>query len=365
MQKQEFVYHISPSSVAKAILVGGLFFVLFLLKDLLLVVLAAVVTASAVEPITRWFIRYRIARLPAVIFIYVGLAFLLVGVFYFLVLPLLSDTASLLNTLPDYLGSVSGWTPFAGGGVDATTVSVRSSIVSDISNSFPLQDIANDFNKAILSLSQGFWETASFAFGGFLSFFLIVVLSFYLAVQDHGIRNFLSVITPGRQRGYVLDLWRRAEEKIGLWMQGQLLLVIIVAVLVYLGLTLLGVNHALPLAVIAGLFEIIPVFGPILASIPAVAIGFADGGVSAALFIGGLYLIIQQFENQLIYPLVVKKVVGVPPVVVILALIAGGQLAGFLGILLAVPLAAVLMEMLNDYQKENVAEKLVAPQPRM
>lgn len=351
-------------------MVGGLFFLLFLLKDLLLVVLAAVVTASAVEPITRWFIRYRIGRLPAVILIYVGLAFLLVGVFYFLVLPLLSDTASLLNTLPDYIGSVSDWTPFAGNPDENPVVSVRSAIVSDISNSFPLQDIANDFNKAILSLSQGFWETASFAFGGLLSFVLIVVLSFYLAVQDNGIGNFLSVITPARQRGYVLDLWRRAEEKIGLWMQGQLLLVLIVGVLVYIGLTMIGFYysieiHALPLAVLAGLFEIIPVFGPILASIPAVAIGFADGGLSVSLVVGGLYLIIQQFENQLIYPLVVKKVVGVPPVVVILALIAGGQLAGFLGVLLAVPLAAVLMEMLNDYQKENVAEKLVAPQPRV
>lgn len=203
------------------------------------------------------------------------------------------------------------------------------------------------------------------AFGGFLSFVLIIVLSFYLAVQDHGIANFLSVITPIKNRPYILDLWKRSEEKIGLWMQGQLLLVVIVAVLVYLGLTLVGVKHALPLAVLAGLFEIIPVFGPILASIPALALSFIDGGTSTALLVGGLYFIIQQFENQLIYPLVVKKVVGLPPVVVIIALVAGGQLAGFLGIILSVPLAAIGMEILNDYQKENVAKKLIEPQPKI
>lgn len=361
MQRQDFVYHISGRSVAKAILVVAFFAVLFVLRDLLLVVVAAVVIASAIEPITRWFIKFRIARLPAVIFIYVGLALLLAGTFYFLILPLLSDTSSLLDTLPSYISKVSEWKPFSGG--ETPTVATRAFLSPEISSRLPLQEIAEQFNRALSSLSEGFWSTASVAFGGIMSFVLIVVLSFYLAVQEHGIANFLSVITPKKERPYILNLWKRAEEKIGLWMQGQLLLVVIVAVLVYLGLTLIGVEHALPLAVIAGLFEIIPVFGPILSAIPAIALGLADGGVSMALLIGGLYLIIQQFENQLIYPLVVKKVVGVPPVVVMLALVAGGQLAGFLGLLLSVPIAAVLMEVLSDYQKENVAEKLVAPQP--
>lgn len=363
MQRQEFVYHISARSVAKALLVAATFAVLFFLRDLLLVVIAGVVIASAVEPITRWFMRYRIARLPAVICIYVGLALLLLGTFYFLVIPLLKDTSSLLNTLPSYISKVSEWKPFAV--EESPLVATQAFLSPELSSSLPFQEIAEQFNRALSSLSEGFWSTASLAFGGFMSFLLIVVLSFYLAVQDHGIANFLSVITPLKERAYVLDLWKRSEEKIGLWMQGQLLLVVIVAVLVYLGLTLIGVPHALPLAVLAGLFEIIPVFGPILASIPAVALGFIDGGISMALLVGGLYLIIQQFENQLIYPLVVKKVVGVPPVVVMLALIAGGQLAGFLGVILSVPLAAIGMEILNDYQKENVARRLAEPQPKI
>ncbi|MCI5108633.1 MAG: AI-2E family transporter, partial [Candidatus Pacebacteria bacterium] len=145
----------------------------------------------------------------------------------------------------------------------------------------------------------------------------------------------------------------RAEKKIGLWFQGQLLLVVIIAILTYLGLTLIGIEHSLLLAVLAGMFELIPLFGPILAGIPAVAIAFLTGGVTKALIVIALYLIIQQFENQLIYPLVVKKVVGVPAIIVILALIAGGTLAGFLGIILSVPIAAVLMELFVDLQKKG------------
>jgi len=94
-------------------------------------------------------------------------------------------------------------------------------------------------------------------------------------------------------------------------------------------------------------------FGPILAAIPAVSIAFIDGGTSLGFMVVGLYVIIQQFENHLIYPLVVKKVVGVPPLMVILALLVGAKLAGFLGIIIAVPLAAVLMEFVNDWEKNK------------
>ena len=134
-------------------------------------------------------------------------------------------------------------------------------------------------------------------------------------------------------------------------MQGQLLLMVLVGVLVFLGLSILGVRHALVFAILAGLLELIPLFGPMLSSIPALMVGFLDGGVTMVFFIAGLYLIIQQFENHLIYPLVVNKVVGVPAMVVILSLVIGAELAGILGILLSVPIAAVLMELINDWKR--------------
>lgn len=135
-----------------------------------------------------------------------------------------------------------------------------------------------------------------------------------------------------------------------------MVLAVIIAMLVFLGLTLLRVENALLLAVLAGLFEIIPLFGPILAAIPAVTLALVTGGLTPALLVVGLYIIIHQFENQLIYPLVVRKIVGVPPLVSILALIIGWKLAGFVGLLISVPLAAMLMEFLNDVEKNKIAE---------
>ena len=116
---------------------------------------------------------------------------------------------------------------------------------------------------------------------------------------------------------------------------------------------ILGVKYALLLAILAAVTELIPLFGPILAAIPAILIGFLDGGTTLGLMVLGLYVIIQQFENHLIYPLVVKKVVGVPPLMVIIALLIGAQLAGFLGIIIAVPVAAALMEFVNDIEKDK------------
>lgn len=136
-------------------------------------------------------------------------------------------------------------------------------------------------------------------------------------------------------------------------MQGQLLLALIIGVLVYLGLTILGVKYALLLAILAAFAELVPVVGPVLAAIPAIAIAFTDGGTSLGFMVVAFYIIIQQFENHLMYPLVVNKVVGVPPLLVILGLIIGAKLFGFLGILLSVPVAAALMEFVKDVEKNK------------
>jgi predicted PurR-regulated permease PerM len=150
-------------------------------------------------------------------------------------------------------------------------------------------------------------------------------------------------------------------------MQGQLILAVIVGVLLYLGLTILGVPHALLLAILAGLFELIPVFGQFLAAIPAIALGFGIGGITEGILILGLYMLVQQFEAHLIYPVVVKKVVGVPPLMVILALLIGFKLFGFLGVLLSVPIAGAIQEFLSDVDREKtraLARQLAAEQAR-
>lgn len=346
------IIQISSTTIIKALIIGAVFAALYYLRDIVLVVILAIIIASAVEPGAQWFLRRKVPRILAVLLIYFSAVIFLVGVFYFLFLPLLNQSANFLSTLPGYLGELQVWNPLQ----NAQWLGAGSSAAEGFSKTFSLAEIVQKIDGAISSLSNGFFTTASTFFGGILSFLLVIVLSFYLSVESDGVTDFLRIITPAENEKYVISLWKRSQHKIGLWMQGQIVLAVIIAMLVFLGLTLLRIDNALLLAVFAGIFEIIPIFGPIIAAIPAVTLALVTNGLASALVVIGLYIIVQQFENQLIYPLVVKKIVGVPPLVSILALIVGGKLAGFVGLLVSVPLATMLIELLNDLEKSKRAE---------
>ena len=358
--------NISAGLIIKTLVILLVAFLVYQLLDLVLVVLTAIVIASAVEPIIRWFSHYKVKRLFAVIITYVCVVLVFSGLLYFFVPPVLEEASSLLSNAPKYLDSITLWNPLndskltttskVAGGL-STGLNSGKQIIGDLTsgavNFTALGDLINKFKNLTTSASDNVVSIATNIFGGALSFILIIVLSFYLTVEEGGVEKFLKIITPLKNENYVIDLWKRSQKKIGYWMQGQLVLGILVGVLVYLGLMILGVQNALILAVLAGVLEIIPYFGPILSSIPAILFGFTGGGVSMGLLVLGLFIIIQQFENHLIYPLVVKKVVGVSPIVVILALIVGAKFAGFLGILLSVPVTSALMEFIDDFQKDK------------
>ena len=344
---------INPVSILWVFLIALFFLTAYILRDLLLVILTSVLLAAAISPAARWFVKRRVPRVLAVIILYVGFIIALAGSFYFLLVPLFQEVLSFIRLLPDYLEMIGGTDqPFFDGDPVQNTIPQ----LADFAGEFSPRNIVEGLQSSFTAIGGGFVGALFTVFGGVLNFILIIVLSFYLSVQENGVPKFLRMVTPVRHESYVLDLWRRAEIKIGYWMQGQLILAVIVAVLVYLCLTLLGIQHALLLAFLAGVFELIPVFGPILSAIPAILIAIAGGGnfmepgLTVGIVVAGVYLIIQQFESQLIYPLVIKKVIGLSPILVIISLIAGYHLAGFLGMILSVPVAAIGMEFLNDMQ---------------
>jgi len=345
--------HITTGSVVKILFFILLIYLLFQLRDLVLVILTSVVLAASVEPATKWFARYKIPRIPAVLAVYLLVVSLLVSIFSFFVPVILSEASEFLSSLPQYIDSISAWNPTGG------TLLEQGGAIANELNGFSLRDLVVSLRDLATGAEGGFLQLMVSVFGGIFSFILIVILSFYLAVQENGIQRFLELITPIKRRGYVVDLWQRTQVKIGLWMQGQILLIVLIGVLTYLGLTILGVPYALLLGLFAGLAELIPIFGPVIAAIPAIMLAFVNGvsfveaGLASAIAVGLFYVLIQQFENNLIYPLVVQKVVGVPPILVIIALIIGWDIAGFLGIILAVPVAAGLMELAHDVQKRE------------
>ena len=338
--------NITTSSWVRAVVVIAIAYALYLVRDLVLVVIAAIVIASAIEPAAAWAVRKNMPRLPMVLFVYIATATVLAGLFYFLLLPLLGEISSFIKTLNVYSNSVNT------GGVLSDMFKTQN-LFSGFDTPEVVSELSSYLNNISNFLSQGVFSSLSFIFGGVLSSLLVLVLSFYLVVQEDGISKFLKIISPVEHENYIVGLWKRSQIKIGLWMQGQLLSSALVMIMVYVALLIVGIPHALLLAVLAGVFELIPLFGATLAAVPAVFVAYTVGGTPMLLIVAVIYIVIQQVEGHIIYPLVVNKVVGLPPTVSILALVIGATLAGFIGALIAVPVAAALMEFVSDIEKSK------------
>jgi predicted PurR-regulated permease PerM len=215
-----------------------------------------------------------------------------------------------------------------------------------------LIDLINlDLNKladVLLSGNASFFDVLGKFIGGVTSLIVVLVLSFYLTVSRDGVGRFLRDVFPENMEDHVLSIYYRCKRKIGRWFEAQLFLGLIVGVVTYVGLWAIGVEYALVLAIVAGVFEIIPMVGPIFAGAVAVIIGFGQSP-SIGLYVLLLFIIIQQVESHTLVPLVMRQAIDMHPVVTLISLIAGFQVAGFAGMLLAVPAAVVIQEVVNDW----------------
>jgi predicted PurR-regulated permease PerM len=344
--ERPIVFSITGGTIVKAIIIGLLFWLLWTIKDLILIILTSIIIASAVNPAANFFAKRRIPRVISVLAVYFLVIFFFVILFVIFLPPLVDDFQDLSRTIPGYLENLSS--------DQLSNIPGFNALISNVTETGLTADLVDKITGTFSGTTIGFLGAVSSIFGGLLSFILIIVLSFYLAVQEDGVKNFLKIVTPADQEKYILDLWKRSQTKIGFWMQGQLLLATFIGVITYLGLSILGVSNALFLSLIAAVFELIPIFGPILSAVPAVLFAFGDGGLTLALIVVAFYIILQQFESQLIQPLVVKKIVGIPALVAIIALIIGAQIAGFLGILISVPVTAIVLEYLGDLEKKKM-----------
>lgn len=323
---------ISSKSIFYGLCIAVLMAAVYYIRDIVFVFLTSIVIASFVEAGVKRLAKRRIGRTISVVFIYFVALGALGTLFYFFVPVFLEEMVALQGLLNAYLPQAES----------LASISTRASF----------SDIIGNFSSLSTNIGGGVVQTVLTLFGGIFNFVLLVVLSFYLSINKDGIENFLRIVTPDNKEEYVVGLWKRTERKIGLWFQGQLLLGVLVGVLTYLGLLIFNIKYALLLALVAAVFELIP-FGIILAAVPAVAAGYASSGGIGALEVAGLYVIIQQFENNLIQPLIIKKVVGISTLVVILSLLIGVKLAGFWGVMLAIPAAVLLMEILGDIEKRK------------
>lgn len=341
---------IPAASIFRVVLILlGIWFLWFV-RDIVVFLLVAIIIASAIEPLAARLASYRIPRPISVLVVYL-LVIAALGAIGSVVLPVLAtEVRELAGVLPDVY---EGFTRLLGGlGVVLGTPEAIESLRRGI-----LQ-----IGEFLTASAGGFLATTKTIFGNVIAVFLVFVVSFYLVINRNGLVAFIRSLTPTEHQAYVIGLVERAQRKVARWAGAQIILGVIVGVLVYLGLWALGVRYALTLALLAGFLELIPVIGPIIAAIPAALVGFTqpETPLVTGFLVVLLYLVIQQVENHALVPLIMRKAVGLNPLITIVAVLVGAKVAGFLGILLAVPVATILAVFLADLIPAGREEELPA-----
>ena len=339
---------ISTGTIISTILIGLFFFLLWYLRDLVLIVLTSIVIASFVESAVPHFKKIGIGRVFGIFILYFISLLVFATLFYLFVPLLITELYNFSVFISSYIPGVAFLHFFQN-----EAFAGAKDLVVGLSSNFSIANLLSISRNFISNLSGGFFTAFAVAFGSLFNFMLIILISFYLSIQEKGIENFLKIIIPIQYEDYAVDLWDRSSRKIALWVKGQMLLGVVVAVLIYLTVSLLGIEYALLLALISGIMELIP-YGVLVALIPAFTFSYLSGGVSSALMVTAVYFIVHQFEVFLFAPLIIKKIVGLSPIVIILSVLVGFQLGSLWGAVLAIPLAVILMEFSNDIEKHKI-----------
>jgi predicted PurR-regulated permease PerM len=319
--------------------------ILFELRNILLLVIVSIVIASFVEAGVRMFKHYGMSRTLSVPIIFVVVVMALIAIFYSFVPIMVRQLSGLLTLLVQYIPATSS--------ITNQSVQGATQFVTSLAQHSSFSDLLGSVKTASGALTAGATTVIGTTFNGLLDIVLVVVMSFYLSIQEKGIDNFLRILTPLKHEHYVLNLWARTQHKIGLWFKGQLLLGLIMGSIVTVVLALLGVQYAFLIGVISGIAELIP-FGVYFAAIPAVLFAVIDGGALLGLKVFIFYIVIQQIENYVLSPVVAHRTVGIPPLVVLLSFLMGITVAGFWGALIAIPVAVFILEYLSDVEKQKL-----------
>lgn len=348
MAKTPHIQQISirPETVIMILGIGLLAFWFWQIRQTILVILTAVVLATFINSGVSAFRKIRIPRSVAVPIIYIlGIA-LLGGILYVFVPIFFDELIGLIDLLP--AGSnVANIIGFLGDGHLKEVLSSGSIPQDPFALVGQLRDELFSTGGVIQSFSQ--------IFGGVINVLLVIVISFYLSMRENGVEQFLRVVTPIQHEEYVIGVWQRSRIKIAGWFKGQVLLALINATLTYVGLLIIGVPYAFMLSLLALVLSLIP-FGIVIATVPAITLAFLSGGLPMALATLALYAILQQIENNISQPLIIKRVTGVPSLIVLLAVIIGAQLAGLLGVILAIPVSVVVLEVVTDKERTKAQE---------
>lgn len=302
------------------VFLGSLWFVYYI-SDIVLQLFIALLLVFILNPFVMSLSKYKIPKIISILLSYV----LIFGVLGFaigsILPPLVEQTTNLANGLPQYF---------------------QNSELTKYIN----EDVIKQFMSQLGSVPSQIVKAGFSLFGNILTILTILIFAFYLLLIRDKFDTSLEFLFGKEKTKGVESLINLIEVKLGGWARGQFLLMLSIGLLTYIGFMLLGIPYALPLAMLAGIFEIVPYIGPIIAAIPAIILAF-----SISPFLGfaavGLSALIQQLENYVLVPKIMERSTGVSPIITLISLAVGFRMAGIIGMIISIPIVIIVQVVLQ------------------
>ncbi len=333
MFSRETDISVATSTLAKIAIFALAIFFFWTIRDILILLLISITLASALEPMVDALARNKVPRAVSVISVYIlALGFLiLLG---YLITPAVLDQFKQLGNTNALAAQFNNKTGFG------------------FLNSFNWTDIVTKNVQAITSqfnaASGDFFKRTLGVFGGVVEIITIMVVSFYLLAEKNGMKQFIYAFVPQGEQQKAVHLANKIQKRVGWWLIGQLIASAIIFAIVLIALTLLKVKYALVIAILSGFFELVPYIGPIISGIVAVFFALLQGP-TLAIFVAILYVLLSKFEGYILVPKIMQRTIGVSPLVILVAILIGFKLAGIFGILLAVPVVAMVTVVIQEW----------------
>ena len=336
---QAKVLDISWGTIIKVAIALLCFYVLYLIRDILIWIIFALVISILFDPAIDFLQKRRLPRALAAIFIYVTV-FGIVGLILYWTAPLfISEIQQFSQLFLQYFEKIAP--PLKGLGIEAFE---------------NFGSFTEAIERWLVRASTGIFSALSLIFGGIFSTVTIFAIAIFLSMEEKGTERVIGLLSPKKYEAFVLSLWEKTQRTVAKWFGIRILACLVVGILAFTVCHVLNIKYAVSFGLLAGALDIIPIIGPIIAGAIIIIFTALDSWLKALLILVA-FILIQQIEGNVLTPVLTKKFIGLPAALVLIALIIGAKLWGILGAILAIPLAGILFEFLRDFLKKKKEEE--------
>jgi len=313
----------------------------YLIRNILVWFIFAVIISVLFESLIEFLIKRNIPRLISVILVYFIIFGLIAFLIYFTVPVFTSEIQEFTKILPQYFEKI--------------TPPLRALGFRAFEN---IEEFTDLLSKSLERMAGTIFSAIAAIFGGILATLSIFSISLFLSLEEKPIARALILVFPKKYEASLLDLWSRCKISVSGWFLSRILGCLFVGIFSYLSFLLFNTEYPLSLAILAGVLDFVPIIGPIITGVIIFVIVSLEN-FWQAIFVLIVFILIQQIENNIILPALAKKFVGLPPVIVLLALTVGGILWGIWGAILAIPFFGILFEFFKEFLQKKKEKALV------